>query len=108
MHAILLWRFADDSLKSSVSAFANNADMCVCVCLCVCVWAHGCFCVSAQVCALRKILQAMQELCILDDMPSAQSYSCGFVFLLLPPSASSLASESFVVDFTVCAWLLCC
>lgn len=105
MHAILLWRFADDSLKSSVSAFANNAEMCVCVCLCV--WAHRGFCVSAQVCALRKILQAMQELCILDDMPSTQSYSC--VFLLLPPSASLLASsESFVVDFTVCAWLLCC
>ena len=92
MHAILLWRFADDSLKfvdnSSVSAFANNADMrmcrSVCVCVCVCVWwvcgRTYVFCDSAHVCALRKILQAMQELCILDDMPSAQLYLCGFVF----------------------------
>ena len=71
----------------------------------MCVWAHICFfCESARVCAL----QAMQELCILDDMPSAQLSSCGFVFLLLPPSASSLASESFVSNFPVCAWLLCC
>lgn len=38
MHAILLWRVSDDSLKfdnSSVSAFANNADMRVCSCVCV-------------------------------------------------------------------------
>ncbi len=67
MHAILLWRFSDDSLKfvdnSSVLAFANNAEMCVCSCVCVCVYVCVCgrtygFCKSAQVCALREILQA--------------------------------------------------
>lgn len=120
MHAILLWRFSDDILKfvddSSVSAFANNADMRLCSCVCLCVCACMCgrtyvfvFCVRVRkVCALRKILQALQELCISDDLPSAQLYSCGFVFLLPPPSASSLSSESFVLNFPVCAWLLCC
>lgn len=114
MHAILLWRFADDSLKfvdnSSVSAFANNADMRMCrsACVCVCVGAHMFF-VTVRMCVLleRSFRQCRSSAFWMICRP----LSCIYValsFLLLPPSASSLSSESFVVDFPVCAWLLCC
>lgn len=60
--------FLDDSFKffdnSSVSALANDADMRMCACVSkkwvrVSVCVHA-FCRSVRVCALRKILQAMQ------------------------------------------------
>lgn len=40
--------------------------------------------------------------------PSAHLCWCGSLFLLLPPSASSLLCGSFVLNFPLCVWLLCC
>lgn len=87
MHAILLWRFSDDSLKfvnnSSVLAFANNADMRMCswVCVCVSVWA----CVGALVFFVRV------RKCVLLERSFRQCRSSAFWMICRPLSCIYVA-----------------
>lgn len=116
-----------------VSQLLQTMLICVCVVVCVCVrvacvacvacvsacvyvFKNVCSCESAHIflweCAKCVLLERSFRQCRSSAFRMirrpAQLYLCGFVFLLLPPSASSLPSESFVLNFPVCAWLLCC
>lgn len=103
-----IWQWS--SLSFSKQCWCVSVKPCVCVCkrTCMYVCVFFSFCESAPVCALRRILQALPEFCVLVEMAPAQLCSCGLLFWLSPPSASSLLREGFVLNFPVCVWLLCC
>lgn len=76
-------------------------SVCVCMCVFFLLWECASVCSSKDPSGVAGVLR-------FGGNGFAQFCSCGFLFWLSPPSASSLLREGFVLNFPVCVWLLCC